>query len=58
MTSQEERDCVGEAEGHRKPMDVLEKRECRVYQLGAMHNVKSRSQRRMVFNDHGIVRLE
>ncbi|ADE12161.1 hypothetical protein Slit_1932 [Sideroxydans lithotrophicus ES-1] len=49
--------CWKEAEGHRQPMDVLEQRECRMYALGSMHCVKGRSQRRMVFNERGIVRL-
>lgn len=50
--------CWKDAQGMRKRRDVLEKRECRLWKLGPMHSVKSRSQRRMVFNESGIVKLQ
>jgi hypothetical protein len=50
--------CFKEADGTRQPLKVLENRTCSLWKLGAMMNVQGRSQRRMMFNAQGIVRLE
>lgn len=49
--------CWKDAQGVRKPRDVLERRECKLYRLGPMDSVKSRSRRRMVFDANDTVRL-
>lgn len=50
--------CFREANGTDKPLDVLEKRNCKAWKLGAMHQVRARSVRRMRFDEAGNVRLE
>lgn len=50
--------CFHEAASTDRKLDVLERRSCKWWKLGAMHQVRSRSARRMQFDDSGNVRLE
>jgi len=45
--------CWKEAEGNRKPVDVIASRDCRAYKLGAMHQVRIRG---LVLKD-GVAKL-
>lgn len=40
------------------PIDVLAERKCKMYKLAPMEQVRSRSKRRMIFDEHGNARLE
>ena len=47
-----------EPEARTPTFDALKVRDCAKYLLGAMHCVKSRTQRRMFFANNGVVTLK
>ena len=50
--------CWKDQELDRKPKDVLIVHNCKKWKLGPMHHVLSRSKRRKVFDENGIVQLK